>query len=57
MRRATLSGAEAARASHGGFAPGVSASAYFDAPSALPRATVEPARLTRSFHATRRTAG
>jgi hypothetical protein len=57
MRRATLSGAEAARASHGGFAPSVSASAYFDAPSALPRATVEPARLTRSFHATRRTAG
>ena len=57
MRRATLSGAEAARASHGGFATGVSASAYFDAPSALPRATVEPARLTRSFHATRRTAG
>lgn len=57
MRRATLSGAESARASHGGFAPSVSASAYFDAPSAPPRATVEPTRLTRSFHATRRTAG
>ena len=57
MRRATLSGAESARASHGGFAPSVSASAYFDAPSAPPRVTVEPTRLTRSFHATRRTAG
>ena len=57
MRRATLSGAESARAPHGGFVPSVSASAYFDAPSAPPRATVEPARLTRSFHATRRTSG
>ena len=57
MRRATYSGVESARAPHGGFAPGVSASAYFDAPSAPPRATVEPARLTRSFHATRRTPG
>jgi hypothetical protein len=57
MRRATHAGVEPARASHGDFTTNVSTSAYFDAPSATRKVSVEPARLIRSHHATRRTAG
>ena len=51
LRHATHSAMD----SRGDFATQVSASAYFDAPSHPPRASVEPARLTRSYHATKPT--